>query len=127
MWLRDALDFMGFKFTKPTSICQDNMSAIALCESDKHHSRTRHFRMHVALLKDCLRKRITRYPWIPTKFMKGDLFNKAHGPTRHERLALVPDEVPLQQIDGWVETIQEQKRLEASSKIQLESKVQEEC
>ena len=138
MWLRDALDFMGFKFTKPTPICQDNQSAIALCESDKHHSRTRHFRMHVALLKDCLRKRITRYPWIPTKFMKGDLFNKAHGPTRHEemcetngiyaqRLALVPDDVPLQQIDGWVETIQEQKRLEASSKVQLESKVQEEC
>ena len=138
IWLRDGLDYMGFKFTKPTPICQDNMSAIALCESDKHHSRTRHFRMHVALLKDCLRKRITRYPWVPTKYMKGDLFNKAHGPTRHgemceangiyaQRLALVPDDVHPLQVDGWVETIQEQKRLAARSKAQLESKVQEEC
>jgi len=44
-----------------------------------------------------------------------------------QRLALVPDDVPLLQVDGWVETIQEQKRLAASSKVQLESKVQEEC
>jgi hypothetical protein len=70
--------------------------------------------------------------------MKGDLFNKAHGPTRHEemceangiyaqRLALVPNDVHPLQVDGWVETIQEQKRLAARSKAQLESKVQEEC
>ena len=66
------------------------------------------------------------------------MFNKAHGPTRHEemceangiyaqRLALVPDDVHPLQVDGWVETIQEQKRLAARSKAQLESKVQEEC
>ena len=70
--------------------------------------------------------------------MKGDLFNKAHGPTRHEelceangiyaqRLALVPDDVCPLRVDGWCETIQEQKRLAARSKEQFESKVQEEC
>ena len=111
---------MGFTFTQPTPICQDNTSAIALCTSEKHHSRTRHFRMHVNLLKDTLRKRITRYPWIPTAFMKGDLFNKAHGPSKHkelcklngihsEKLALISEQTEPLKIDGWAATIKQQK------------------
>jgi hypothetical protein len=84
--LRNGLSALGFTFNKPTPICQDNQSAIALCESDKHHSRTRHFRLHVNLLRDSHVKRITCYPWIPTQYMKGDLFNKCHGPTRHVEL-----------------------------------------
>jgi hypothetical protein len=112
---------MGFTFTKPTPVCQDNQSAIALCTSEKHHSRTRHFRMHVNLLKDNLRNRVTRYPWLPTKHMKGDLFNKSHGPTRHEelcmqndiwpqKLTLVRNEPVMLKIDGWAETVMQQKK-----------------
>ena len=86
IWLRNGLSAMGFTFTRPTPVCQDNQSAIALCESDRHHSRTRHFRMHVHFLKDCQAKRITSYPWVPTAHMRGDLFNKMHGPIVHERL-----------------------------------------
>ena len=121
IWLRKGLSYMGFTFTKATPVCQDNQSAIALCESDKHHSRTRHFRMHVNLLKDNLHKRVTRYPWIPTKYMKGDLFNKAHGPARHEELCeandiysqkldLIPDKSEYLKVDGWADTIAEQRR-----------------
>ena len=86
IWLRAGLSEMGFSFTAPSPICQDNQGAIALCSSDKHHSRTRHFRMHVALLKDCMMKRITCYPWIPTDIMLGDLYNKIHQPLKHEEL-----------------------------------------
>ena len=86
IWMREGLTQMGFTFNDPTPVCQDNRGAIALCKSDKHHSRTRHFRMHIGLLKDCREKRITVYPWIPTKLMRGDLFNKAHGPARHLEL-----------------------------------------
>ena len=111
---------MGFTFTKPTPVCQYNTSAIATCESDKHHSRTRHFRMHINLLKDSLRKRITRYPWVPTRYMKGDLFNKAHPPNRHEelcefngiypqKLALVTDKYEKLKVDGWAQTVKEEK------------------
>jgi hypothetical protein len=42
--------------------------------------------MHVALLKDCMMKRITCYPWIPTDIMLGDLYNKIHQPLKHEEL-----------------------------------------
>ena len=126
LWLRKGLSYMGFTFTKPTPICQDNTSAIALCTSDKHHARTRHFRMHVNLLKDCLRSRITRYPWIPTKYMKGDLFNKAHGPTKHkdlclqngiysQRLNMISEKYEELVTEGWAETVKLQK-LEAAEK-----------
>jgi hypothetical protein len=127
IWMRKALTFMGFTFTKPTPICQDNTSAIALCTSDKHHARTRHFRMHVNLLKDNVRNRVTRYPWVPTLHMRGDLFNKAHGPTKHRelcemndiypcRIEMVPVKTKLPQVDGWAETVKEQRRLEALHK-----------
>ena len=120
IWLRKGLTFMGFTFTKPTPVCQDNQSAIALCDSDKHHSRTRHFRMHVNLLKDNVIKRVTRYPWIPTKYMKGDLFNKLHDPKRHEELceqngiyaqkiSLIPAKAEMLKVDGWIETVKQER------------------
>ena len=124
IWLRVALGYMGFTFTNPTPVCQDNSGAIALCKSDKHHSRTRHFRMHVNLLKDNVRKRVTKYPWIPTRFMLGDLFNKAHGPARHKELCVmngihfediqfISEKRELLKVEGWPETVAEQKRLKA--------------
>jgi hypothetical protein len=55
--------------------------------------------------------------------MKGDLFNKAHGPTRHkelcelngiysQKLRMVPDRYEKLQVDGWAETVKEQKERE---------------
>tara|TARA_B110000971_G_scaffold105983_1_gene108673 strand:+ start:457 stop:4788 length:4332 start_codon:yes stop_codon:yes gene_type:complete len=128
IWMRKALSFMGFTFTQPTPICQDNTSAIALCTSDKHHTRTRHFRMHVNLLKDNVRNRVTCYPWIPTEFMRGDLFNKAHGPTKHEQLCEMNDiypqkiqDVPIKteplKIHDWAETVKQQKELAAAQVV----------
>ena len=121
IWMRQALSFMSFTFTTPTPVCQDNSGAIALCKSDKHHSRTRHFRMHVHLLKDCVNKRVTTYPWVPTKFMKGDLFNKSHPPVRHLELCEqngislvngithVMPQPKLLEIYGWEEKVKQQK------------------
>lgn len=120
MWMRQALTIMGFTFTKPTPVCQDNSGAIALCHSDKHHSRTRHFRMHVHLLKDCVEKRITTYPWVPSLHMKGDMYNKIHGPSDHLRLCAMNgihlmcgidhvDPPELLQVFGWTEKVKAEK------------------
>ena len=107
---------------------QDNQSAISLCTSDKHHARTRHFRLHVNLLKDCARKRVTRYPWIPTREMKGDLFNKAHPPTTHmelcrlnsihfELIDQISEEPMMLQIDGWKEREAARKKALEDAKV----------
>ena len=114
VWLRAALGMMGFTFSKPTPVAQDNSSAIATCTSSKHHSRQRHFRMHVNLLRDYCNKRVTSYPWVPTKQMRGDLFNKMHQPVDHirlcqlngihaEELKYVTDEPTMIQLDGWTD------------------------
>ena len=128
IWLRNALTELGFAFTKPTPICQDNQSAISLCTSDKHHSRTRHFRLHINLLKDNARKRVTCYPWIPTREMKGDLFNKAHGPSTHmdlcelnsihyQKIELLSEQPVMLQIDGWREKEAARKKALEAIKI----------
>ena len=114
VWYRGGLEHVGFTFSKPTPVCQDNRSAIALCKSDKHHSRTRHFRLHVNFLKDSHSKGIAYYPWVPSVYMRGDLFNKVHGPARHEQLCYqnqiserpieaLPDKGPKFDVEGWME------------------------
>ena len=111
VWLRPALAMMGFTFTRATPIAKDNASAIATCTGTKHHSRQRHFRMQINLLRDCCNRRITSYPWVPTKQMKGALFNKMSGRMDHERscklkgiyaeeLRYVADEQKKNELDG---------------------------
>ena len=124
---------MGFTFSKPTPIMQDNQSAIALCVSDKHHARVRHFRLAVGLLRDCHLKRITTYPWIPSTDMKGDLFNKVHGPTKHEQLMELNELSPYPitsldatakplVIEGWRERREEEKAAEKENQAKLANK-----
>jgi hypothetical protein len=124
---RQGLSAMGFTFTKPSPICQDNGGAIAMCKSDKHHSRTRHFRVHVNVLRDAYNKRICYYPWVPTKYMKGDLFNKVHQPADHERLVIanglsaarvetLPDKGEKFEVDGWLERVMKEKAAAARDK-----------
>jgi hypothetical protein len=79
--------------------------------------------MHIATLKDNLNKRVTCYPWVPTKFMKGDLFNKIHAAGPHaelcqqngihaEKISLISTEpVPLV-IHGWEKVIEEERKRE---------------
>lgn len=80
--------------------------------------------MHVHLLKDCLNKRITCYPWVPTKHMRGDLFNKSHSPARHMELcdmngismvgiAMLSPKVDMLEIFGWPEKVKEAARAKA--------------
>ena len=76
--------------------------------------------MHVHLLKDSLQKRVTTYPWVPTRHMRGDLFNKSHQPSKHQELCAmngihmmcgithVPAVQPLE-IFGWEERVKVEK------------------
>jgi hypothetical protein len=125
---RQGLSAMGFTFSKPSPICQDNAGAIAMCKSDKHHSRTRHFRVHVNVLRDAYNRRICYYPWVPTKLMKGDLFNKTHQPADHVRLVeangmtsnrveTLPEKGEKFEVDGWLEKVAEEKAKVAAANL----------
>ena len=109
-------------------MCQDNDSAIALCKNDKHHSRTRHFRMTTHFLKNCFMRRVSCYPWVPTKYMKGDLFNKLHPPGKHQELldlnqissrplAEQTQHIEPARIFGWKEVVAREKELAREAKL----------
>ena len=80
--------------------------------------------VHVNVLRDAYNKRICYYPWVPTKYMKGDLFNKTHPPIDHERLVAanglsgarvgtLPDKGDKFEVDGWLQRVMEEKAVAA--------------
>ena len=106
---------MGFNITKLPNICQDNAGAIAMCTSDKFHSRTRFFRVHMNVLRDAYNRKVCYYPWVLAVHVEGDLFNKTqcYQPAAHgslveangmfaERVTTLPDKGQSFKVDGWL-------------------------
>ena len=77
VWLRNLYTDLGFNFSKPTTIYQDNQSAIAVCVSDAHHKRSRHFRIACCYLTELYERGIFNFVWIQSGEMVADMFTKA--------------------------------------------------
>jgi hypothetical protein len=87
MTLRGIYEDIGFTFTKPLAVKQDNTGAIALCTSDAHHKRSRHFRVASHYLKELYERGICRFVWTSSRCMEDDIFTKPLDEstnTRHE-------------------------------------------
>jgi hypothetical protein len=85
IWLRGLIKDMGFNFSKPTEIMQDNTGAIALCKTDAHHARSRHFRVACHYLHELYDRRIFRFTWIQTDKMIADILTKPLHEAAHNR------------------------------------------
>ena len=88
IWLRGLYSDIGASFTKPTNIMQDNTGAIAMAKTDAANSRSRHYRIACAYIRECYNRRIFNFVWVQTSDMKADILTKpitqpAHG--RHEQ------------------------------------------
>ena len=93
VWLRGLYGDLGGTFTKPSNIMQDNTGAIAMAKTDANHSRSRHYRIACAYIRECYNRRIFGFVWVQTSDMKADILTKpitqpAHakheqGMTRH--------------------------------------------
>ena len=83
IWVKRLLIEMGFTFTKPTVCYQDNTSALALCKSDAHHKRSRHFRIACFFLRELFLNRTFSYVWCASKDMWADILTKALGRVLH--------------------------------------------
>lgn len=84
--------------------------------------------MQINLLRDCCDRRITAYPWVPTKEMKGDLFNKMHSPSEHERLCelngiyaeglkFISEEPKMLKLSGWTDKIDPTKKTNSAKEV----------
>ena len=77
IWVRNLYKDIGFNFSRPTSVYQDNQSAIAVCVSDAHHRRSRHFRIACCCLMEMYQRGIFIFKWIQSEDMTADLFTKS--------------------------------------------------
>jgi len=88
IWLRGLYLDLGFNFSKPTTIWQDNKSAIATCVGVGHHKNSRHFRVACHFLKELVDRRIFTFNWLSSTEMYADVMTKslpAHTHGYHER------------------------------------------
>ena len=85
IWLRGLYQDMGFQFSKPTQMMQDNTSAIATCTSDAHHARSRHFRIACHFLHELYLMRRFTFVWVQSGEMLADIFTKALGKEAHNK------------------------------------------
>lgn len=85
IWLRGLITDLGFGFSKPTPILQDNQSAIHSCNNDGHHKNSRHFRVACHYLKELVDRRIFCFKWTPSAEMYADVMTKALNKTLHAK------------------------------------------
>ena len=85
VWLRNLIKDIGFNFSKPTEIMQDNTGSIALCKTDAHHARSRHFRVACHYLKELYDNRIFRFTWVTTLEMVADALTKCLAKIAHKK------------------------------------------
>ena len=88
IWLRGIYTDLGASFTKPSKIMQDNTGAMAMAKTDANQTKSRHYRVACAYIRECYNRRIFSFEWIQTLDMKADILTKPimqphHG--RHER------------------------------------------
>lgn len=86
LYVRLLLADMGFDFSKPTVCMQDNQGAIAVCKSNAHHKRSRHFRVACHYLQELYLDQIITFQWVESKGMKADILTKALAEKQHEIL-----------------------------------------
>ena len=85
IWIRGIYTDMGATFTKPTNIMQDNTGAVAMAKSDANHTKSRHYRVACAYIRECYNRRIFNFVWVQTADMKADIMTKPITQPAHAR------------------------------------------
>jgi hypothetical protein len=83
IWIKGVYTDIGFHFTKPSPMRQDNQGAMAVAKSEAPHKRSRHFRVACHFLRDLYEKRVFIWIWVDSHSMWADAMTKALGRTLH--------------------------------------------
>jgi hypothetical protein len=68
-WLRDFLEELGFIIEKPTTMHQDNQSAIAIAINPVHHARIKHLEIKTHFLRENIENKDVEFIYCPTEMM----------------------------------------------------------
>ena len=82
IWTRGLLNELGYPLTYPTVIHSDNESAIKLVYNPVFHKRTKHLRLKLGLINDCIEQETGRVIYIKTLDNNADTMTKAQDSKR---------------------------------------------
>ena len=83
IWLRQLLEQLGFKQTKPTSLLGDNQGAIALAKNPGNHPRTKHIALRYHFIHFAISNGHILLNYIPTSDMAADGLTKGLTGDKH--------------------------------------------
>ena len=90
-FLHKLLKDFGQQTTDPTTLAQDNMSTIHLCNSEHFNARTRHVALRYHYVGDQIRAGIIKIKYLSTLDMTADALTKplpVHSHIRHREVLL---------------------------------------
>ncbi|GJR10234.1 hypothetical protein Tco_0792886 [Tanacetum coccineum] len=76
LWMRLQLTDYGFKFNKIPLYC-DNKTAIALCNNNVQHSRSKQIDVRCHFIKEQVENRVVELYFLRTEYQLADIFIKA--------------------------------------------------
>jgi hypothetical protein len=79
---RYLLEDVGFPQTQPTTIFEDNMSAINLAIAPHVTRKSRHIHTRHHFIRDLVNQQLVKVCHLPTQDMLADFFTKSYGPKR---------------------------------------------
>lgn len=75
-WLRHLLEDLGYKQTSPTSIYNDNQSAIILAKHPHDHKMSKHYDIRTSYLREKRDEGVFNLEYIPTDINRADILTK---------------------------------------------------
>ncbi|MEO0684489.1 MAG: Ty1/Copia family ribonuclease HI, partial [Cyanobacteria bacterium J06649_11] len=85
VWLRQLLNNIGFKQTKPTKLYEDNQGAIGLSKNPKLNSRTKHIDIKFHYVREAVETNIVNVKYCLTENMTADIFTKSLARVKFEK------------------------------------------
>ena len=74
MWMRQLTTELGNAPTEPTTIFEDNQSAIATTKNPQYHSRSKHVSIKYHFIREQVRNGTVRIEYCPSKEMIADVY-----------------------------------------------------
>jgi hypothetical protein len=84
-WLRKIQSEFFPTFTEPTTVCEDNQSAIKLATNPIHSSRSKHIDVRYHYIRELVKIKAVHVKFTPGTEMVADIMTKSLGKILHKR------------------------------------------